>query len=87
VPRELPLPVCAEPGEAGASGSTQTIQLAIADRRRTPWGDVAPAVSPLDVSVAVTVTGVPRFETSLVPNVREARLLTEAPWIRGVGSL
>ncbi|MSR54617.1 MAG: DEAD/DEAH box helicase [Gemmataceae bacterium] len=31
--------------------------------------------------------GLPRFDSPLVPNIREARLLNDAPWIRGVGPL
>ena len=42
---------------------------------------------PLDVTVSLAVTGLPRFESPLVPNVREARLLNDAPWVRGVGPL
>jgi SNF2 family DNA or RNA helicase len=70
--------------DTAAGASTQ---VAFADRRRAPWGDVTPLVSPLDISVALAVTGLPRFETSLVPSVREARLLNDPPWVRGVGSL
>jgi SNF2 family DNA or RNA helicase len=44
-------------------------------------------VLPLNVSVSLDVHGLPRFETSLVPNVREARLLADSPWVRGVGPL
>ena len=51
--------------------------------RLAAWGDILP----FDLSLALGVTGLPRFEASLVPNVREARLLTDAPWVRGVGPL
>ena len=44
-------------------------------------------VLPLDVRVSLDIMGLPRFESPLLPNVREARLLNDAPWIRGVGPL
>jgi SNF2 family DNA or RNA helicase len=65
----------------------ETMQVAFADGRRSSWGDVRALVTPVDVSVALTVTGIPRFESSLAPGVREARLLNDPPWVRGVGSL
>jgi SNF2 family DNA or RNA helicase len=58
-----------------------------ADRRRSAWGDVGPAALPLDINILLGITGLSRFETSLVPNVREARLLNDPPWVRGVGPL
>jgi SNF2 family DNA or RNA helicase len=61
--------------------------LAFADRRRSGWGDIPALVTPVDVALALGVAGHPRFETSLVPNVREARLLNDPPWVRGVGCL
>ena len=44
-------------------------------------------VLPLNVEVRFTVGGLPKFETSLSPNTREARLLNDTPWVRGVGPL
>ena len=58
-----------------------------ASTRRAPWGDPGPAVMPVEVQVSLAVSGLPRFESSLVPAVRAARLLADAPWIRGVGPL
>ena len=52
---------------------------------RADWGDIG--VLPFDVNLVLGITGLPRFETSLIPNVREARLLNDAPWVRGVGPL
>jgi SNF2 family DNA or RNA helicase len=52
---------------------------------RQSWGDIT--VEPLDINVLFGITGLPRFEVSLTPNVREARLLNDAPWVRGVGPL
>jgi len=46
-----------------------------------------PDVLPLNFEVSFTVGGLPKFETSLSPNTREARLLNDMPWIRGVGPL
>ncbi len=44
-------------------------------------------VLPLDLRVSLDTMGLPRFDSPLVPNIREARLLNDAPWIRGVGPL
>ena len=55
--------------------------------RRTGWGDIGPDVRPLDLTVALSVSGLPRFEAPLLPTVREARLLCDPPWVRGVGPL
>ena len=44
-------------------------------------------VAPLEVIFPFAVAGLPRFDTSLVPAIREARLLVDPPWFRGVGSL
>lgn len=54
---------------------------------RTDWGDFDAPVVPLNLSVALTISGLPRFDTPLIPNVREARLLNDSPWVRGVGPL
>jgi SNF2 family DNA or RNA helicase len=52
-----------------------------------PSRDVGGFAAPLDISTALSVSGLPRFETPLVPTVREARLLIDSPWFRGVGTL
>lgn len=44
-------------------------------------------VLPLNVDVSMSISGLPKFESPLTPNTREARLLNDTPWIRGLGSL
>ncbi|WP_020468624.1 DEAD/DEAH box helicase [Zavarzinella formosa] len=44
-------------------------------------------VLPLNFDVSLAVGGLPKFECSLSPNTREARLLNDSPWVRGLGSL
>src|SRR5215208_7049873 len=66
-----------------ASGSAGAEPTAVAAAGRSTWGDVLP----FDIAFRLGVTGLPRFENPLVPNVREARLLNDAPWTRGVGPL
>lgn len=55
--------------------------------RRIGCGEIGPCVRPLELNVTFSVSGLPRFETSLVPSSREARLLSDPPWVRGVGPL
>src|SRR5262245_988269 len=55
--------------------------------RRSGWGGPTPCVTPLDLCVTLSITGLPRLDTSLVPAVREARMLSDPPWVRGVGPL
>ena len=45
------------------------------------------SVTPVEIQVPFTVAELPRFEAALTPGVREARLLSDAPWVRGVGPL
>jgi SNF2 family DNA or RNA helicase len=58
---------------ATASGSSRT----------AAGGDILP----LDLGLPLGVVPLPRFEASLFPNVREARLLGSTPWVRGIGPL
>jgi SNF2 family DNA or RNA helicase len=87
-----------ESGEPGASatGASESATSAFAGEavrsptlpaRQDDWGDVLPIILPFDIGVRLSVTGLPRFESSLVPNVRVARLLTNMPWVRSVGPL
>ena len=46
-----------------------------------------PVVSSIDLALTVEVLRLPRFESPMLPSVREARLLTDSPWVRSVGSL
>ncbi len=46
-----------------------------------------PDVIPFPLLRPVEAISLPRFDASLVPGVREARLLTDAPWCRTIGSL
>jgi SNF2 family DNA or RNA helicase len=41
----------------------------------------------LDLALSIGATTLPAFEAAIVPNVREARLLNDPPWTRGVGPL
>ena len=41
----------------------------------------------IDLNLPMQAGMLPRFESSLLPTVKEARLLTDAPWIRPLGSL
>jgi SNF2 family DNA or RNA helicase len=77
----------AEPDDGGGGPPEITTILPFDQTRRAAWGVISPHVTPLDVSVTFSVGGLPRFETSLVPTVREARLLSDPPWVRGVGPL
>ncbi|HVK11521.1 MAG TPA: DEAD/DEAH box helicase [Gemmataceae bacterium] len=52
-----------------------------------PEPDNEPLVTPVDIQVAFTVGELPRFDAPRTPGVREARLLNDAPWVRGVGPL
>ena len=61
--------------------------LALHIPTRTNWNDPYPATELLDVEVTLGISGLPKFETSLIPGVREARLLNDAPWVRAVGHL
>jgi SNF2 family DNA or RNA helicase len=45
------------------------------------------SVQTVEVDVTFQVTGLPRFDSPLLPAIREARLLNDAPWIRNIGSL
>jgi SNF2 family DNA or RNA helicase len=47
----------------------------------------APLMETVVVALPVEAYGHPRFERPLQANVREARLLNDAPWIRGLGKL
>ena len=76
-----------EPDDSVGQVSNLSGQVENLSHRSTAWGDILPAVLPFDVGVRLAVTGLPRFESPLVPNVREARLLNDAPWVRGVGPL
>lgn len=49
--------------------------------------EVTPDIIPLEFGLPVHVGGLPRFDSPLLPNVREARLLNDSPWVRGLGSL
>jgi SNF2 family DNA or RNA helicase len=44
-------------------------------------------VAAIDLDLPVDVVSLPAFERSLTVGVREARLLTEPPWSRGLGKL
>lgn len=44
-------------------------------------------LEPTAISLAVDALRLPRFESDLVPSVREGRLLDNAPWTRTVGPL
>jgi SNF2 family DNA or RNA helicase len=80
-----------DPPDADEGASFEPLEVATIipfdAARRTGWDEVGPCVRPLDLHVSFSVSGLPRFETSLVPSVREARLLSDPPWIRGVGPL
>ncbi len=39
------------------------------------------------LGMSVAALALPRFEANLLPNVREARLLSDAPWVRSLGSV
>jgi SNF2 family DNA or RNA helicase len=47
----------------------------------------APGVQECDLTLPVEIAAVPSFERVPVVRVREARLLTEPPWIRSLGKL
>ena len=47
----------------------------------------APPVETVALALSVEARAHPRFERPLHTNVREARLLNDAPWIRGLGKL
>jgi SNF2 family DNA or RNA helicase len=49
-----------------------------------PWDERAEEVALLPLPAAVAL---PRFDTRLAASVREARLLTNAPWVRSLGKL
>jgi len=73
----------AEP-EAGARATpAAALAPASGSGRLSAWGDVHPC----GLAPALAVTTHPRFAAPLIPNVREARLLNDAPWVRGVGPL
>jgi SNF2 family DNA or RNA helicase len=65
---------------------TSPATLAMVGGRRSAWGD-GPQVLPFDMDVAFSVGGLARFEAPLNPNVREARLLNDSPWVRTAGTL
>jgi SNF2 family DNA or RNA helicase len=46
-----------------------------------------PEVVSIDLGSSIEVEGVPAAERSLTPNVREVRLLNDAPWVRSFGKL
>jgi SNF2 family DNA or RNA helicase len=49
--------------------------------------EARPLVEEIAVALSVEARTHPRFERPLQANVREARLLNDAPWIRGLGKL
>lgn len=59
----------------------------VSDNLLRAWEQISSDSVPIEVSVPLSVARLPRFETPLLPSVREARLLTDSPWVRGVGSL
>ncbi len=46
-----------------------------------------PEIEVVELELPVEVRSLPRFERPLTVTVREARLLTEAPWVRSLGKL
>jgi SNF2 family DNA or RNA helicase len=47
----------------------------------------SPEVLPLDLALTADCHPLPRFDRPLEPGVREARLLTDSPWVRSLGRL
>ena len=76
------LDVDEDTGDALPMSASPGIEPAVAE----PTGDT-PEVVAVDFGVSLSVGGLPRFEAPLLPNTREARLLNESPWVRGLGSL
>jgi SNF2 family DNA or RNA helicase len=48
---------------------------------------VPPEIAVIDLVLPPEANPEPRFERPLEPNLREARLLTDAPWVRSLGRL
>src|SRR5262245_48317892 len=69
--------------ERPAKWGSPTVQLEVDD---VACG-LAVDSMPLDATLALGVAPLPGFEKSLLVNVREARLLNDPPWTRGVGTL
>src|SRR5947209_7044193 len=52
-----------------------------------PAAEVSPEVIAVPLLSAAEVRPLPRFEHPLAVGAREARLLTQAPWVRPIGRL
>ena len=65
------------------AGSVSDRSAPVADAPGSPCADDFS----IDVSLSVEALRLPRFDADLLPSFREARLLTDSPWIRSGGAL
>jgi SNF2 family DNA or RNA helicase len=72
---------CSDDGSLAASAAENVLG------RAESTYTALPHIQPLDVSLSVDALRFARFEATITPVFREARLLTNSPWIRSVGPI